>query len=199
MWNYERRLQFPVKITKTCPKTAQMIISQYGGPDGELSASMRYLAQRYTMPVKAVGGLLTDIGTEELAHMEMICAMVYQLTRDMTIEDAKTAGFDGYYIDHTKGLWPQAAGGLPFTAMEFQSKGDALTDLMENLAAEQKARTVYDNLLRMIKDPEVREPLKFLRAREIVHFQRFGEALEMTKSIWTAAIFTTTILNLTKK
>ena len=181
MWNYERRLQFPVKITKTCPKTAQMIISQYGGPDGELSASMRYLAQRYTMPVKAVGGLLTDIGTEELAHMEMICAMVYQLTRDMTIEDAKTAGFDGYYIDHTKGLWPQAAGGLPFTAMEFQSKGDALTDLMENLAAEQKARTVYDNLLRMIKDPEVREPLKFLRAREIVHFQRFGEALEKTK------------------
>ena len=159
---------------------------------------MRYLAQRYTMPVKAVGGLLTDIGTEELAHMEMICAMVYQLTRDMTIEDAKTAGFDGYYIDHTKGLWPQAAGGLPFTAMEFQSKGDALTDLMENLAAEQKARTVYDNLLRMIKDPEVREPLKFLRAREIVHFQRFGEALEKTKSIWTAAIFTTTILNLTK-
>ena len=181
MWNYERRLQFPVKITKTCPKTAQMIISQYGGPDGELSASMRYLAQRYTMPVKAVGGLLTDIGTEELAHMEMICAMVYQLTRDMTIEDAKTAGFDGYYIDHTKGLWPQAAGGLPFTAMEFQSKGDALTDLMENLAAEQKERTVYDNLLRMIKDPEVREPLKFLRAREIVHFQRFGEALEKTK------------------
>ena len=181
MWNYERRLQFPVKITKTCPKTAQMIISQYGGPDGELSASMRYLAQRYTMPVKAVGGLLTDIGTEELAHMEMICAMVYQLTRDMTIEDAKTAGFDGYYIDHTKGLWPQAAGGLPFTALEFQSKGDALTDLMENLAAEQKARTVYDNLLRMITDPEVREPLKFLRAREIVHFQRFGEALEKTK------------------
>ena len=181
MWNYERRLQFPVNITKTCPKTAQMIISQYGGPDGELSASMRYLAQRYTMPVKAVGGLLTDIGTEELAHMEMVCAMVYQLTRDMTIEDAKTAGFDGYYIDHTKGLWPQAAGGLPFTAMEFQSKGDALTDLMENLAAEQKARTVYDNLLRMIKDPEVREPLKFLRAREIVHFQRFGEALEKTK------------------
>ena len=181
MWIYEKRLQFPVKITKTCPKTAQLIISQYGGPDGELSASMRYLAQRYTMPVKEAPGLLTDIGTEELAHMEIICAMVYQLTKDMSIEDAKAAGFDAYYIDHTSALWPQAAAGLPFSAVEFQSKGDAITDLTEDLAAEQKARTVYDNLLRMITDPEVREPLKFLRAREIVHFQRFGEALERTK------------------
>ena len=181
MWIYEKRLQFPVKITKTCPKTAQLIISQYGGPDGELSASMRYLAQRYTMPVKEAAGLLTDIGTEELAHMEIICDMVYQLTKDMSIEDAKAAGFDAYYIDHTSALWPQAAAGLPFSAVEFQSKGDAITDLTEDLAAEQKARTVYDNLLRMITDPEVREPLKFLRAREIVHFQRFGEALERTK------------------
>ena len=181
MWIYEKRLQFPVKITKTCPKTAQLIISQYGGPDGELSASMRYLAQRYTMPVKEAAGLLTDIGTEELAHMEIICAMVYQLTKDMSIEDAKAAGFDAYYIDHTSALWPQAAAGLPFSAVELQSKGDAITDLTEDLAAEQKARTVYDNLLRMITDPEVREPLKFLRAREIVHFQRFGEALERTK------------------
>ena len=181
MWTYEKRLQFPVKITKTCPKTAQLIISQYGGPDGELSASMRYLSQRYTMPVKEVGGLLTDIGTEELAHMEMICAMVYQLTRSLTIEQAKEAGFDAYYVDHTAGIWPQAAAGLPFSAVEFQSKGDAVTDLTEDLAAEQKASTVYDNLLRMIDEPEVREPLKFLRAREIVHFQRFGEALEKTK------------------
>ena len=181
MWIYEKRLQYPVKITKTCPKTAQLIISQYGGPDGELSASMRYLAQRYTMPVKSVGGLLTDIGTEELAHMEIICAMVYQLTKDLTVEEAKAAGFDAYYIDHTAGLWPQAASALPFSSVEFQSKGDAITDLTEDLAAEQKARTVYDNLLRMITDPEVREPLKFLRAREIVHFQRFGEALEQTK------------------
>lgn len=183
MWIYEKRLQYPVKITKTCPKTARLIISQYGGPDGELSASMRYLAQRYTMPVKSVGGLLTDIGTEELAHMEIICAMVYQLTRNLTIEEAREAGFDAYYIDHTKGLWPQAAAGLPFSAVEFQSKGDAITDLTENLAAEQKARTVYDNLLRMITDPEIREPLKFLRTREIVHFQRFGEALEKTKEM----------------
>ncbi len=181
MWSYEKRLQYPVKITKTCPKTAQLIISQYGGPDGELSASMRYLAQRYSMPCKKVGGLLTDIGTEEINHMEIICAMVYQLTKNLTLEQAKTAGFDAYYIDHTAGLWPQAAAGVPFTALEFQSKGDALADLFEDLAAEQKARTVYDNLLRMIDEPEVREPLKFLRAREIVHFQRFGEALEMIK------------------
>ena len=181
MWNYEKRLQFPVKITKTCPKTAQLIISQYGGPDGELSASMRYLAQRYTMPIKEVGGLLTDIGTEELAHMEIICAMVYQLTKDLTPEQIKESGFDAYYIDHTTALWPQAAGSLPFSAIELQSKGDAITDLTENLAAEQKARTVYENLLRVIKDPDVREPLKFLRAREVVHFQRFGEALEKTK------------------
>lgn len=189
MWSYEKRLQFPVKITTTCPKTAQLIISQYGGPDGELSASMRYLAQRYTMPVKSVGGLLTDIGTEELAHMEIICAMVYQLTKNLTPEDAKTAGFDAYYIDHTAALWPQAAAGVPFTALEFQSKGDAVTDLTENLAAEQKARTVYDNLLRVIEDPEVREPLKFLRSREIVHFQRFGEALECTKEKLNAKDF----------
>lgn len=182
MWFYEKKLEYPVKISKMCPKTAQLIISQYGGPDGELSASMRYLAQRYSMPDKKVGGLLTDIGTEELAHMEIICAMVYQLTRNLSVEEAKTAGFDAYYVDHTTALWPQAASALPFTAIEFQSKGDAITDLTEDLAAEQKARTVYDNLLRMIDDPDVREPLKFLRAREVVHFQRFGEALEMTKS-----------------
>ena len=181
MWNYEKRLQFPVKITKTNPKIASQIISQYGGPDGEMSASMRYLAQRYVMAVKQVGGLLTDIGTEELNHMEMICAMVYQLTRNLTPEQVKAGGFDAYYIDHTTGLWPQAASGLPQNAIEYQSKGDPITDLFEDLAAEQKARTVYDNLLRIIDDPDVREPLKFLRAREIVHFQRFGEALEMTK------------------
>lgn len=181
MFAYEKRLQFPVKIQTTNPDIAKLIISQYGGPDGELSASMRYLAQRYSMPVKSVGGLLTDIGVEELNHMEIICSMVYQLTRDLTEEQVKTAGFDAYYIDHTKGLFPQAAAGVPFTSLEFQSKGDAITDLFENLAAEQKARTVYDNLLRVIKEPDVRAPLKFLRAREIVHFQRFGEALEMTK------------------
>lgn len=182
MWTYERRLQYPVNITQTCPKTASLIISQFGGPDGELAASMRYLSQRYTMPCKEVGGLLTDIGTEELGHLEIICSIIYQLTKNMKIEDAKAAGFDAYYIDHTAAVWPQAAGGVPFNACEFQSKGDAITDLHENLAAEQKARTTYDNLIRIIPYAEVREPLKFLRAREIVHFQRFGEALEKLKS-----------------
>lgn len=181
MWTYEKRLQFPVKITQTCPKTAQLIISQFGGPDGELAASMRYLSQRYTMPDKEVAGLLTDIGTEELAHLEIICAMIYQLTKNLTVDEAKTTGFDAYYIDHTTALWPQAAGGVPFNACEFQSKGDAITDLFEDLAAEQKARTTYDNILRLVQNPEVREPIQFLRAREVVHFQRFGEALEKTK------------------
>lgn len=151
------------------------------GPDGELAASMRYLSQRYTMPDKEVAGLLTDIGTEELAHLEIICSMIYQLTKNLTVDEAKTAGFDAYYIDHTTALWPQAAGGVPFNACEFQSKGDAITDLFEDLAAEQKARTTYDNILRLVQNPEIREPIQFLRAREVVHFQRFGEALEKTK------------------
>ena len=182
MWHYEKRLQFPINITKPCPKTASLIISQFGGPDGEMAASMRYLSQRYSMPCKEVGGLLTDVGTEELAHLEMICAMIFQLTQNLSIEQVKTAGFDAYYIDHTTALWPTAAGGVPFNACEFQSKGDAITDLVEDLAAEQKARTTYDNLIRVIDNPEVLEPLKFLREREIVHFQRFGEALEKVKS-----------------
>ena len=181
MWNYEKRLQFPVKITKTNPKIASQIISQYGGPDGEMSASMRYLAQRYVMPVKQVGGLLTDIGTEELNHMEMICAMVYQLTRNLTPEQVKASGFDAYYVDHTVGLWPQAASGLPQNAIEYQSKGDALTDLYEDLAAEQKARVTYDNILRLSDDPDVNDVIKFLREREIVHFQRFGEAAQLLR------------------
>ena len=181
MWNYEKRLQFPVKITQTNPEIAQVIISQYGGPDGELGASMRYLSQRYTMPYNTVAGLLTDIGTEELAHFEMIGAIVYQLTRNLSPEEIAKSGFDKYYVDHTLALWPQAAGGIPFNACEFQSKGDVITDLMEDMAAEQKARTTYDNILRLVKDPEVCEPIRFLRAREIVHFQRFGEALRIAQ------------------
>ena len=176
MWSYEKRLQFPVHITKTCPKTASLIISQFGGPDGELAASMRYLSQRYTMPCKEVGGLLTDIGTEELAHMEMISAIVYQLTKDLSMDEIVASGFDKYYVDHTLALWPQSAGGVPFNACVFQSKGDAITDLTEDMAAEQKARTTYDNILRLVHDQEVCDPIRFLRAREIVHFQRFGEA-----------------------
>lgn len=176
MWNYEKRLEFPVNIKRTDPKMAQLIITQYGGPDGELGASMRYLSQRFAMPYKNVCGVLTDIGTEELAHLEMVCTIVHQLTRDLTPEQVKKSGFGAYYVDHTAGVWPQAASGVPFSAATFQSVGDPITDLSEDLAAEQKARTTYDNLLRLIDDPDVREPLKFLREREIVHFQRFGEA-----------------------
>lgn len=177
MWNYEKRLQFPINITTPNAEIAKIIISQYGGPDGELGASMRYLSQRYTIPYKEIAGLLTDIGTEELAHFEMIGAIVYQLTKDLSMEDIEKQGFAPYYVDHTLALWPQAAGGIPFNACEFQSKGDIITDLTEDLAAEQKARTTYDNILRLVKDPEVCAPIRFLREREIVHFQRFGEAL----------------------
>lgn len=181
MWNYEKRLEYPIKIKQTNPDLAKFIISQYGGPDGELAASMRYLSQRYTMPYPEIAGLLTDIGTEELAHFEMIGAIVYQLTKDLSVEEIEASGFGPYYIDHTTALWPQAAGGIPFNACEFQSKGDVITDLVENLAAEQKARTTYDNILRVVDDPDVCDPIRFLRAREIVHFQRFGEGLRLAQ------------------
>lgn len=180
MWNYVKRLQFPVNIKEPNANLAQVIISQFGGPDGELAASMRYLSQRYAMPYREVAGVLTDIGTEELAHLEMVGAIVHQLTRNLSMEEIKESGFDRYYVDHTIGIWPQAAGGIPFNACEFQSKGDIITDLFENMAAEQKARSTYDNILRLVKDPDVCEPIKFLRQREIVHFQRFGEALRIT-------------------
>lgn len=181
MWSYEKRLQFPVNIKEPNAKLAQVIISQFGGPDGELAASQRYLSQRYATPYREVVGILTDIGTEELAHMEMICAIVYQLTKDLSMDEITASGFDKYYVDHTLGLWPQAAGGVPFNACVFQSKGDVITDLFEDMAAEQKARTTYDNILRLIHDNDICEPIKFLRQREIVHFQRFGEALRMTQ------------------
>ena len=181
MWNYEMRLQYPVKISKPNPRMAQVIISQFGGPDGELAASMRYLSQRYSMPYREVSGLLTDIGTEELAHLEIVGAIICQLTKNLTPEEITASGFDKYYVDHTTALWPQAAGGIPFNACEFQSKGDAITDLTEDLAAEQKARTTYDNILRLVKDPEISDPIRFLRAREVVHFQRFGEGLRMVQ------------------
>ena len=181
MWIYEKRLQYPVKITQTNAKLAQVIMSQFGGPDGELAASMRYLSQRYTMPYKEVTGILTDIGTEELAHMEIISAIIYQLTKDLAPEEIAKSGFDKYYVDHTLALWPQSAGGVPFTSTFFQSKGDPITDLHEDLAAEQKARTTYDNILRLVKDPEVCDPIRFLREREIVHYQRFGESLRLVQ------------------
>ena len=177
MWNYEKRLQYPVNISQPNPKMAQFIMSQYGGPDGEMGAAMRYLSQRYAMPYDVGKAVLTDIGTEELAHLEIVAAIVHQLTRNLTPEQIEASGFGPYYIDHTTGIWPQAAGGVPFNACEFQSKGDPITDLFEDLAAEQKARSTYDNILRVVKDPEVCDPIRFLREREIVHFQRFGEAL----------------------
>ena len=177
MWTYEKRLQYPVNIKTTNPKLAMVIISQFGGPDGELAASQRYLSQRYAMPYRNVAGLLTDIGTEELAHMEIICAIVHQLTRNLTAEQIEGTPFANYYVDHTLGLWPQAAGGVPFSATVFQSKGDPITELTEDMAAEQKARTTYDNILRLVHDSDVCDPIRFLREREIVHFQRFGEGL----------------------
>lgn len=181
MWNYEKRLQYPVNITKTDAKLAQIIITQFGGPDGELAASQRYLSQRYSMPYSTVSGLLTDIGTEELAHMEIVCAIVYQLTKNLTIDEIKASGFDKYYVDHTLALYPVAASGTPFTGTYFQSKGDPITDLVEDMAAEQKARTTYDNILRLIHDPDICDPIRFLREREIVHFQRFGECLRIVQ------------------
>ena len=181
MWRYEKRLQYPVNIKEPNAKIAKIIISQYGGPDGEMGASMRYLSQRYSMENRRVAGLLTDIGTEELAHLEIVAAIVRQLTRGLSAKQLEEAGFAPYYVDHTAAIWPQAAGGIPFNACEFQSKGDTITDLTEDLAAEQKARTTYDNILRLVKDHDVCDPIRFLREREIVHFQRFGEGIRLVQ------------------
>ena len=180
MFVYEKKLQYPVKITRPNAKLAKVIISQLGGPDGEMAAANRYLSQRYTMPYNEAIGALTDIATEEMAHLEMVSAILYQLTKDLTIDEIKKSGFDTYFVDHTTGIYPVSAAGVPFTASYFQSKGDVITDLTEDMAAEQKARTTYDNILRLADDPDVRDPIKFLREREIVHFQRFGEVLRLS-------------------
>ena len=181
MWTYEKKLQYPVKIKNTNPALAKFIISQYGGPDGEIGASLRYLSQRYAMPDRKVAAILTDVGNEELGHFEMVAAIVHQLTRNMTIAQIKEAGMEAYFVDHTAGVYAQAAAGFPFDALCFAVKGDPITDLTEDLAAEQKARTTYDNILRMVDDPDVLDPIRFLREREIVHFQRFGEALRLVQ------------------
>lgn len=177
MWGYEKRLQFPVNIKNPDARAAKVILSQYGGPDGELGASLRYLSQRYTMPYKEVAGLFTDIGTEELGHLEIIGAIVSQLTRNLSTDEIIRQGFDAYYVDHTLGVYPASAAGVPFTAAYLQSKGDPITDIIEDMGAEQKARTTYDNILKLVDDPDIIAPIRFLREREIVHFQRFGEAL----------------------
>lgn len=181
MFSYEKKLQYPVKIAKPNPKLAALIISQYGGPDGELGASLRYLSQRYSMPYPELKGVLTDIGVEELGHLEMIGALVHQLTRNLSNEEARTAGFDAYFVDHTTGVYPTAASGFPWSAASIGVKGDVICDLTEDMAAEQKARVTYDNILRLSDDQDVNDVIRFLREREIVHFQRFGEAIELAK------------------
>ncbi len=182
MFVYEKKLQYPVRIKNPDPAMAKFIITQYGGPDGELSASLRYLSQRYSMPYAALKATLTDIGVEELGHLEMIGAIVHQLTRNMTIEQVKEAGFQEYFVDHTAGVYAQAAAGWPYNAASFAVKGDVIADLTEDMGAEQKARATYDNILRMADDPDVIDVIRFLREREVVHFQRFGEAMEIATS-----------------
>ena len=181
MFVYEKKLQYPVKIKTPNPKLASVIISQYGGPDGELGASLRYLSQRYSMPYPELKALLTDIGTEELGHLEMVGTLVHQLTRNLSEDQIKEGGFDTYFVDHTTGVYPTAASGFPWSAAGMAVKGDLIADLTEDLAAEQKARVTYDNILRLSDDPDVNDVIKFLRQREIVHFQRFGEGLRLAK------------------
>lgn len=181
MWLYDKKLQYPVKIKNPNPAYAKIIISQLGGPDGEMSAATRYLSQRYTMPYDEVVGILTDIGTEEMGHVEMICAIVSQLTRNLTMDEIKRSGFDTYFVDHTAGIYPVSAAGIPFDAKYIGVKGDVIADLTEDLAAEQKARVTYDNILRLIDDPDVTDAIKFLRQRELTHFQRFGDALSVAQ------------------
>ncbi len=178
MWQYEKKLQFPINIKRPNPKLANYIISQYGGPDGEMGASMRYLSQRYSFDDDVTKALLTDIGTEEMAHLEMVGTLVHQLTKDATTSEIENSPLALYYVDHAKGVWPTSAAGQAFTSMSFAVKGDPIADLVEDLAAEQKARVTYDNILRLSNDPDVNRVIAYLREREIVHFQRFGEALD---------------------
>ena len=181
MFVYSKKLQYPVKIARSNPELARIIITQYGGPDGELGASLRYLSQRYSMPFDEIKGLLTDIGTEELGHLEMIGAIVHQLTRNLKDNQYRDPAFAPYFVDHTTGVYPNSAAGTPWSAASMQVKGDPITDLTEDLAAEQKARSTYDNILRLSDDPDVNDAIKFLREREIVHFQRFGEAIQLLR------------------
>ena len=178
MWIYEKKLQHPVKIDRPDPAMAKIIITQLGGPDGELGASMRYLNQRYAMPNDKVKAALTDIGTEELGHMEMVASIVHQLTRNLSMSEIEESGFAPYFVDHTVGIYPVDVNGVPWNAATIQSTGDPIADLHEDMGAEQKARKTYDNILNLCDDPDVRDIIKFLREREIVHYQRFGESLE---------------------
>ena len=183
MFIYEKKLQYPVRIKMPNPKLASFIISQYGGPDGELGASLRYLSQRYAMPYPELKALLTDIGTEELGHLEMIGAIIHQLTRNLTDEEVRSCpAFAPYFVDHTTGVYPTAASGFPWNAASIGVKGDVICDLSEDMAAEQKARVTYDNILRLSDDPDVNDVIRFLREREVVHFQRFGEPFQTERN-----------------
>lgn len=181
MFVYQKKLQYPVKIARPNPRLASVIISQYGGPDGELGASLRYLSQRYSMPFDELKGLLTDIGVEELGHLEMIGALVHQLTRNLKDDQYRDPSFAPYFVDHTTGVYPTAAAGAVYNSGMMQVKGDPIADLAEDMGAEQKARVTYDNILRLSDDPDVNDVIKFLREREVVHFQRFGESLELLR------------------
>lgn len=182
MWKYDKKLQYPINIKKSDPKLANLLVTQYGGPNGELAATLRYLNQRYTMPDAKGRALLTDIGTEELGHVEMICAMIYQLTKNATKEEMKKAGFDPHYAEHGKALYPTDTNGVPFTVAYFATTGDPVADLAEDMAAEEKARATYENLINLTNDPDVIGPLLFLRQREIVHYARFKELYDEYKS-----------------
>lgn len=179
MWVYQKSLEYPVRVSGPNPRLAKDIITQYGGPDGELAASLRYLTQRYTMPISQAKGILTDIGTEELAHMEIVAALVYNLLKDASVDQIIRAGLDPYYADHDKALYFVNASGAPWIASYIQSKGDPIADIHEDMAAEQKARATYEFLIQLSDDPEVSDVLRFLREREVVHFQRFGETLNL--------------------
>lgn len=181
MFVYQKKLQYPVKVARPNPRLASVIISQYGGPDGELGASLRYLSQRYSMPFDELKGLLTDIGVEELGHLEMVGALIHQLTRNMKDNQYRDPSFAPYFVDHTAGVFPTAASGALYNSGMMQVKGDPIADLAEDLAAEQKARVTYDNILRLSDDPDVNDVIRFLREREIVHFQRFGEAMQLLR------------------
>ena len=178
MFSYSKKLQYPVRICRPNPALAKIILTQYGGPDGELGASLRYLSQRYSMPFDEQKGLLTDIGTEELGHLEMVGAIVHQLTRNLKDNQYQDPAFAPYFVDHTTGVYPSAAAGFPWDGASIAVKGDPIADLTEDLGAEQKARVTYDNILRLSDDPDVNDVIRFLREREIVHFQRFGEAIQ---------------------
>lgn len=179
MWVYQKMLEYPARVRTCNPRLAKAVITQYGGPDGELGASLRYLTQRYTMPIPEAKAALTDIGTEELAHLEIVATLVYNLIKDASINDIIRAGMDTYYADHDKALYFVNASGVPWVAAYIQSKGDPITDITEDMAAEQKARSTYEYLMQLSDDPDVTDTLRFLWQREIVHFQRFGEVLNL--------------------